>query len=170
MAVYQYFLAVIPKEGINIKHKIIPSEINVNTETGYFEFDSEIYWNEVKINLEIIITKIDSIIERADWGNDSTSFNWKNYTENVDNDASIYLEEQNLKIKEFSFRADLREKNLEFLKNMIELGKENEWFFMDRNGKLLNPELEEIMKSIQTSNAYSFLEDPHKFLDNINKK
>src|SRR5690554_731584 len=88
MAVYQYFLAVIPKEGINIKHKIIPSEINVNTETGYFEFDSEIYWNEVKINLEIIITKMDSIIERANWGNDSTNFNWKHYTENVDNDAS----------------------------------------------------------------------------------
>lgn len=170
MAVYQYYLEVIPKQGILKKHEIIPLKINVSSETGYFESDSEIYWKEMKIIPDTIIPKIDSIIKRANWGNDKTSFNWKHYTETLDNDVSIYLDELNLTIKEFSFRADLRQKNYEFLKNMIQLGKENAWLFMDRNGLLMNPEFEEIEKSILNSNAYKFLEDPHDFLDNLPEK
>lgn len=170
MAVYQYFLAVIPKNGIIKKYEKIPSKIKISTETGYFEFDSEIYWNEVKINVEKIINQIDSIIERAKWGNEKTSYNWKYYSEILDNDASIYLNESNLKIKEFSFRADLRDENLEFMKSMISLGKENEWLFMDRNGILMNPDFKEIKESVQNSNAFSFIKDPHKFLDNLNHK
>ena len=170
MAVYQYFLEVIPKQGILKKHKEIPKKINVSTETGYFESDSEIYWIEAKLNPENIIPKIDAIIERANWGNDKTNFNWKRYSETLDNDASIYLNETDFTIKEFSFRADLRENNLEFLKNMINLAEKNEWLFMDRSGKLMNPNFEEIKISIQNSNAYSFIKDPHKFLDNLNSK
>ena len=170
MAVYQFYLEVLPKEEILKKHNLIPSYIKVSTETGYFESDSELYWNEVKCSYENIIPKIDSIIDRANWGNDKTSFNWKRYSETLDNDASIYLNESDFTIKVFSFRADLREENLEFLKNMMNLAIENEWMFMDRNGLLINPNLEELTKSILKSNAYNFLENPHKFLDNLEKK
>lgn len=170
MAVYQFYLEVLPKEGILKKHNLIPSYIKVSTETGYFESDSELYWNEVKCSSENIIPKIDSIIDRANWGNDKISFNWKRYSETLDNDASIYLNESDFTIKVFSFRADLREENLEFLKNMINLAIENEWMFMDRNGLLINPNLEELTKSILKSNAYNFLKNPHKFLDNLEKK
>ena len=169
MAVYQYYLEVIPKEGILKKRKVIPSKIRVSTETGYFESDSEIFWKEVKYSPENIIAKIDSIINRANWRNDNTSFNWKSYSENLDNDASIYLNEYDFTIKEFSFRVDLREENLEFLKNMIKLANENEWMFMDRTGLLINPNIEELKDSILKSNAYRFLENPHKFLDNLEK-
>jgi len=169
MAVYQYYLEVLPKEGILKKHNLIPSHIKVSTETGYFESDSELYWNEVKYSSENIITKIDSIIDRANWGNNKTSFEWKRYTETLDNDVSIYLNESDFTIKEFSFRADLREENLEFLKNMIKLANENEWFFMDRNGLLINPNLEELINNILKSNAYKFLENPNNFFDDLEK-
>ena len=82
----------------------------------------------------------------------------------------MFLDEESLTIREFSFRADLREKNFTFLKNMIALGKENEWIFMDRKGILMKPNVEEIKNSIRNSNAYSFLKDPIKFLENIEKK
>jgi hypothetical protein len=170
MAVYQYYLAVVPKQGIEKKHDFIPPEIGVSTETGYFESDAEIYWKVVEMKADDIVTKMDIILNRAKWGNDKTSINWKTYSEEVDNDASIYLDEKSLTIKEFSFRADLREKNLKFLKNMIALGVENEWFFFDRKGKLMKPDFEEIKNSIRNSNAYSFLEDPIKFLENIAKQ
>ncbi len=170
MAVYQYYLAVVPKQGIEKRHDSIPAEIGVSTETGYFESDAEIYWKEVETKEDDIVTKIDLIVNRAKWGNDKTSINWKTYSEEVDNDASIYLDEESLTIREFSFRADLREKNLKFLKNMIALGVENEWLFFDRKGKLMKPDFEEIKNSIRNSNAYSFLEDPIKFLENIDKQ
>lgn len=170
MAVYQYYLAVVPKQGIEKRHNSIPSEIGVSTETGYFESDAEIYWKEVEMKADDIVTKIDLIVNRAKWGNNKTSINWKTYSEEIDNDASIYLDEESLTIREFSFRVDLREKNLKFLNNMIALGVENEWLFFDRKGKLIKPDFKEIKNSIRNSNAYSFLEDPIKFLVNIDKQ
>jgi hypothetical protein len=170
MAVYQYYLGIIPKQGIENKYDFIPTEIGVSTETGYFETDAKIYWKEIQMKADNFIAKIDIIVNRANWGNDKTSINWKTYSEEVDNDASIYLDEKSLTIREFSFRADLREKNLNFLKNMIALGVENEWLFFDRKGKLMKPDFEEIKNSIGNSNAYSFLEDPIKFLENIDKQ
>lgn len=170
MAVYQYYLAVVPKQGIEKKHSSFPKEIGVNVETGYFESDAELYWKEVPMKADNIVAKMDLFVERAKWGNDKTSINWKTYSKDVDNDAAIYLDEESLTIKEFSFRADLRENNLAFLKNMIELGKANEWLFFDRNGKLMNPNFEEIIISIQNSNAYSFINDPIKFIENIDNE
>jgi hypothetical protein len=170
MAVYQYYLAVVPKQGIEKKYDSIPTEIGVSTETGYFESDAEIYWKEVEMKADDIVTEMDLIVNRANWGNDKTCINWKTYSEEVDNDASIYLDEESLTIREFSFRVDLRETNLKFLKNMIELGVENEWLFFDRKGKLMKPDFEDIKNSIRNSNAYIFLEDPIKFLENIDNQ
>jgi hypothetical protein len=170
MAVYQYYLAVVPKQGIEKKHDSIPNEIGVSTETGFFESDAAIYWKEVEMKAVDIVSKVDLIVKRAKWGNDRTSINWKTYTDQVDNDAAIYLDEESLTIREFSFRADLREKDFTFLKNMIELGKENGWLFMDRKGKLMKPNFEEIKNSIRNSDAHSFLKDPIKFLENIDNK
>lgn len=169
MAVYQYYLGVVPKQGIKKKHGSIPDQIGVSMETEYFESDAEIYWEEVEMKADDFITKIDLIVKRAKWGNDNTSYNWKTYSEDVDNDAYMNLDEKSLTIREFSFRADLREKKLFFLKNMIELAIENEWLFFDGKGKLMKPDFEEIKNSIKNSNAYRFLEDPIKFLENIKK-
>lgn len=169
MAVYQYYLAVVPGNGILKRHESKPDSIGVSTETGYFESDAEIYWKIMGVKVDDILPKIDRIVKRANWGNEKTSFNWKIYTDELDNDASIYLDDQTLAIAEFSFRADLRESGLTFLMNMIELGKENYWMFMDRSGKLMNPDFEEIKVSIRDSNAYSFLKDPIKFLENVDK-
>lgn len=170
MAIYQYYLAVVPKEGILKKHDLIPAKIGVYTETGYFESDAELYWKEIDKKTEDITPKIDSIVKRADWGSSSSSFNWKTYTEALDNDAFIRLDEETFSITEFSFRADLREYGFTFLKNMIELGKENDWMFMDRKGKLMNADFEEIKESILNSNAHSFLKDPIRFLESLDNK
>ena len=167
MAIYQYYLAVVPLEGILKKHKLIPKEIRINTETGYFESDAELYWKEINQIADEISPKIDSFIKRADWGNDNTSFNWKTNSKVLDNDAFMGINEKTFSITEFSFRADLREDGFTFLKNMIELGKENNWMFMDRKGKLMNSDFEEIKASIQNSDAHSFLTDPIKFLENL---
>ena len=170
MAVYQYYLAIIPRQGIEKIHDLIPNEIRVSTETGYFESDAKKYWKAVNLKADDLVSKVDSIVKRAKWGNDKTSFHWKTYTDQVDNDAAIYLDAESCTIKEFSFRADLRETDFTFLKNMIELGKENGWLFMDRKGKLMKPDFEEIKNSIRDSNAHRFLKDPIKFLEDISKK
>ncbi|MCU4177815.1 hypothetical protein [Carboxylicivirga sp. N1Y90] len=170
MAVYQYYLAIVPKQGIEKKHDSIPNEIRVSSETGYFESDAKIYWKEVKMQADDIVSKVDLIIKRANWENNKTSIYWKTYNDLVDNDVAIFLNEESMSIRDFSFRVDLRENDLTFLKNMIELGNENGWLFMDRKGKLMKPDFEEIKNSIRNSNAHRYLKDPIKFLQNIDKK
>lgn len=159
MAIYQYYLTIIPKEGILKRHNLAPSEIEASTKTGFFESDIKLYWKELSKNADEIVKKIDLIVDRANWGNSETSYNWKTYSEKVDNDAFISLDEISLTITEFSFRADLREKGFTFLKNMIELGKENNWMYMDIKGKLMRADFEEIKDSIRNSDAYNFLKD-----------
>jgi hypothetical protein len=41
MAIYQFYLAIIPKNGVEIKHGRIPNEIAVSIENGYFEANTE---------------------------------------------------------------------------------------------------------------------------------
>ncbi|MEQ8469869.1 MAG: hypothetical protein RIC35_01710 [Marinoscillum sp.] len=167
MAIYQYYLAVIPLEGVQKKHDSIPDSIRTSTETGYFESEAKIYWKEAEISANELVSELDGIITRANWGNDDTSYNWKKHTREADNDASIFLEEGSSFIKEFSFRADLREKNLTFLLNMIELGKSHNWVFMDRTGKLMKADFEIIKDSIKRSNNYKFLKDPEDYLNSL---
>ncbi|WCL80968.1 hypothetical protein PPO43_13420 [Saprospira sp. CCB-QB6] len=167
MAIYQYYLKVLPKQGVEKKHDSLPARIAVSTASGYFESDAKIYWKEVAIEATAIVSKVDALIKRANWGNNKTSFHWKTYSDKTDNDADLYLAEDSLLISEFSFRADLREEGCNFLKNMIRLGQENDYLFMDRKGNLMPPDFQEIKNSIQASNAYRFLKNPVAFLKSL---
>ena len=168
MAIYQYFLAFVPKKGLLAKHKLIPNKIEINTESEYFEAKTDTYWELSEIAFDEIKIEIDKIVNIANWGNEKDSFNWKTYSTELDNDAfmSINLESKN--IKELSFRADLREPTLKFLNGMLELAERNKMMMMDRKGNLLNPEINEIEKNIKLSNSFKFIENPEKFFNDLN--
>jgi len=167
MAIYQYYLAFVPKIGLIKKHKIIPTQIEISTETGYFDAKTDEYWKLAKINFLEIKVGIDKIVDKADWGNDKDIFNWKTYKAELDNDASLCINFENEEITELSFRADLREPNLNFLNGMLELAKKYEMMLMDRKGNLLNPEFNEIKDFIKVSNTFKFIENPEKFIDDL---
>lgn len=167
MAIYQFYLAVIPKIGVLECYDTIPSVINPSIEDGYFNSNTELFWNKAKIKPEHIVSRIDNMVDRAPWGNSEDSFNWKTYSKTTDNDAYISLDKDK-HIKELTFRADLREPKLKFLKAMLQLGKTEDFLFMDRKGKLSNYEFENVKTLIKNSNAYRFLKDPEKFFDDLN--
>lgn len=58
MALYQFYLAVIPKSGLLKMHSEIPLEISISTSDGYFKSNTEKYWNKVLINSEEIIQEL----------------------------------------------------------------------------------------------------------------
>lgn len=167
MAIYQFYLTVIPKQSVLEKFDSVPETIPPNTETGYFESNTEIFWNTAQVTATEIVKRIDTIVKRAEWGNSDYSFNWKTYSLQVDNDAYLSLNKETLYIESLSFRADLREPNLKFLEDMISLGKEYNWLFIDRKGTIAKPYFEEIKTLIKTSNAYRFLKDPDQFFDDL---
>lgn len=167
MAIYQYYLAVVPESGVLKQHGVKPDTIEIGSATEYFESNTAGYWKEAGVLGEDILSLMDKLLARTTWGNGKTTIFWKVKTEEVDNDASLELDEETMAVKEFSFRADLREKNLDFLMKMIELGKANQWLFMDRTGKLMNPDFDEMKEFILESKTFKFLTDPKAYLDRL---
>ena len=167
MAIYQYYLAFIPKIGLLKKHEVIPNQIEIGQQTEYFEANTDEYWELAQIPFHEIKVGIDKIVEKANWGNNNDSFNWKTYKSEIDNDAWMSINPETGNITELSFRADLREPNLKFLNGMLELAKTHKMMLMDRKGNLLNPEFNEIKSFIKMSNSFKFLENPEKFFDDL---
>lgn len=167
MAIYQYYLAFIPKVGLVKKHEVIPNQIGIGQQTEYFEANTDEYWESSQIRFHEIKARIDKIVDKANWGNDNDSFNWKTNKGEIDNDAWMSIDPETENITEFSFIADLREPSLKFLIEMLELAKTHKMMLMDRKGNLLNPEFKEIKSFIKMSNPFKFIENPENFIDDL---
>jgi len=181
MAVWQFYLEVIPKEGIENFHSNIPEKVKMSTEDDFFSADTEKYWNVLEVSPQKVILRIDSIVERARWSNNSKSYSWKSseimlkpdrsnpyeVLNATDNDAFLIVDTDTDCIKHLHLRADLREENLLFLKRVVELGKESNWMFMDRKGFLVEPNFSQVMERVKLSNALRFLKDPIEFVKDL---
>ena len=181
MAIYQFYIAAIPKKGIVDFLGEIPKKLKVDfqkqTENflndemeddfDYFESVQHKCWNLAKINSQEIVSRLDQILDRADWGNDKESNNWKTQTIDIDNDAWVLTNEEQSQILEFTFRVDLRQPQLKFLMEMMDLSKEKELLFVDSKGNLAEPEIQKVMQLIEKSNALKFIENPTKFLTDL---
>lgn len=168
MAIYQFSLELIPKKGLLINHGKIPDKlILTKDEEGYIESNANEYWKLSKIKSDEIIKEIDKLLHRADWGNSENSVNWKIETKEVDNDAWMLFDETTGIIQELSFRADLREKELNFLKDMVLLAERHEFLLANKKGFIINPNKEELKELIKTSNPYKFVSNPQKFLTDL---
>jgi hypothetical protein len=171
MAIYQYYLAFIPKIGLEKYFQNIPEKIEIIKNTEYFEAKIDKYWKLAEMPFQNLKTDIDKIIDKASWGNDDEkSYNWKRYTTELDNDAFMAVNNINNRITEFSFRADLGEPNLTFLIQMLDLAKKYEMKVMDRKGNIIEPELTIVKDFIKLSNSYRFIENPENFLDGLHNK
>ena len=176
MAISQYYMAIIPKQGIIEYFGEVPKVLEVDfqkrTESflnetmeddyDYFEFIQHKCWANSKISSKEIINLMDKKLNRADWGNDNEGNNWKTETTEIDNDAWLLVDEENI-IIEFTFRADLRQPKLKFLLEMIELCYENEFLLIDIGGNVVEPDLEKVIELIKVSNAYKFVVNPNQY-------
>lgn len=167
MAIYQFYLAVFPRYGLIKKYGKVPDKIKVVREDEYHEPNRQEYWELTEIDPSEKIEEIDKLLSRANWGNGSFSYNWKTYSEELDNDAWMLVNERTGKIQELSFRADLREKDLKFLKDLLGLAMKYDWLLMDIDGNLVSPEWQEVSKLVKESKSYRFLQDPIRYLNDV---
>lgn len=172
MAIYQFNLTAIPRIFVLDRFGRIPNSIDLEAiEQREPDIDpvdnTQNWWKAIDIDSKAIVARIDKYVSRAKWGNSEYSFNWKTDSIETDNDAYLSLNEKTGGIESLSFRADLREKGLVFLKNMILLASEKDWLLMDLKGNLSLPQMEEVKKIIEISNCHRFLTNPEKFFDDL---
>jgi hypothetical protein len=182
MAVWQMHLAAIPRKGIVEKLGFIPEKLPIILAEN--EVLKEKYslkelianknkwveesWYLIDIQPIEIIHQVDKYVKRGNYGSD-LFMNWKTYSEETDNDASLSIDAETGKIKELIFRTDLREKELKFLKNILHLSQLYDWLLVDFEGQIADPNKDDIKHLIQRSNAFKFLENPIKYLTDLNK-
>ena len=167
MAVWQYLLIVVTEKSIDSNYKCIFK----NNKTKYLP-ETKSFWEDFNGDINSIILEMNQIIPKANWGTD-TFICWKgNGNNEEDNDASICLSNDKTKIEEFHFRIDLRKSSNinHVLQSILNICKKNQFVLIDIKGNVFKPQLEDILKSMKTSNATAFLTDPIKFLENLSKK
>ena len=181
MAIYQFYLAVIPEKGMLEYFGEIPGKLDIDfqkrtndflektnaNEKDYVEKVMHKCWELTKHYPDNIIAEIDKELDRATWGNDNGSNNWKTETNEIDNDAYLLTNVEFNEIREFTFRADLRDRKMTFLRKMINLSKNNHFLLMDINGNLVNPNIKEVLRLIQKSNSFKVVENPLGFLKDL---
>lgn len=166
MAIWQYLLIVVPKNSIDKNYNIFE-----NNETDFLP-DTDSFWENFDGDIPSIISELDQIIPKANWGND-TFINWKGDGNNdEDNDACICLSDDKTKIKEFQFRIDLRKASniTNVLQSILNLCKKNQFVLIDLKGEIFKPEMQYSMESLKNSNAMKFIADPIQFFENLENK
>lgn len=170
MAIYQFYLALVPEVGLLQKHTVIPEQIATSTKDGYFEANTEAYWAMAEMEASGMIQDMDALLNRSSWGNTEHSFTWKTCTNLCDNDAYIEFNQHTGFVKECLFRADLTEYGLYFLKAMLRYARRYNCVLMDRNGYIAKPETELVWAMIKRADKDRFLKDPEAFLKGIVSK
>lgn len=180
MAIYQFYLATLPKEETIEYFDGLPSRISSELQKGisssldekfedefvYRELIQHKCWSKANFDPRPIIDGLDKKLKPAQWGNSETSFKWKNENEREDNDAWISLNEQK-KIEEFAFRCDLRQPEIKFLREMILLAHDFDLLFVDIKGNIATPEFDFVIDLVRDSNAYRYIINPKKLIDDI---
>ncbi|MFC0777105.1 hypothetical protein [Flavobacterium sp. HJSW_4] len=159
MAIWQYLLIVVPENSIDKNCNIFE-----DNETEFLP-DTNSYWENFVGSPNDIISELDQILPKANWG-DETYLNWKgDSNKDEDNDACICLTDDTNQIEEFQFRIDLRKASniTDILQSILKLCKKHNLVLIDLKGEIFEPNLEYILKSIKASNAARFLNDPIKF-------
>jgi len=67
-------------------------------------------------------------------------------------------------------RIDLRQPVRGFLMNLIRLARKYDCLFVTTNMRVLEPTLSNLMKAMQESDAYRFVDAPENFLDSLNSE
>lgn len=182
MAVWQYFLKVIPKISVIKKYGLVPPKLEIN-HAGWAKYQQNAWkgirskidfedaqtinwWKDISFDKERTVSAINNLIKQCGWS-DTNTIGWKGDTRNnQDNDVYIHFNESG-KINSFTFRTDLRDDSLDFLDEMLKICKANEWLVMDGNGLLFEPRFLEVYQSMRNSNASKFLENPEKFFEDL---
>ena len=164
MAIWQYLLIVVPEKSIDNNYQCIFK----NNKTEFLP-ETNSFWKNFEGDIPLIISELDQIIPKANWGNE-TYLNWKgNGNNDEDNDACICLSDDKTKIEEFQFRIDLRKASniTTVLHAILNLCKKNQFVLIDLKGEIFKPEMQYIRESLKTSNAMKFIADPIQFFENL---
>ena len=167
MAIYQMYIGLIPESGLEEDQPTSDQRIETSTASGYFETNQDEYWRRAKIVHHSITKELDSILERATWGNEEDSNNWKTENQIVDHDAYMHFDPVTGYIESLSMRVDMRKFGVRLVPKVLEIATNHELMISGRNGVLYSPTKVDFWKMCEGTSTMKFLTEPREFLEEI---
>jgi hypothetical protein len=176
MASWQFNLFLIPRVSLLNRYKHIPMKLYVDhrnednrlkTNLEAYEIDDALdvdWWTDLNIYTSDLFPIIE---EFAALGNNWSTESLKNFGDSDKNDIHVHFNKDTQQIEEVSCRFDLRELNKEFIDKSLLLAQQFNCLLMDNDGILIQPNLSNLFELIKSSNAFRFVSDPEKYLDDI---
>ena len=181
MAIWQFDIYFIPRQSLLDKYGHVPAQLEINKDawSGYFEnFDLENepdfedaltiqWWSNLNLDARDLLQTLQSFGELQEWTANTNGL--RSFGDTETNDISVCFDHVTNKVKELSCRLDLRQIDKGFIKKALSLAIQFDCLLMDRQGRLYEPTIEDLIDKIHLSNANRFVEDPGLFLDDLSK-
>ena len=181
MAIWQFNIYFIPRQSLLDRYGHIPTQLEMNKEgwndwieTGEFEKEPEFedamtidWWLNLNLDVNKLLPTLQQFGELQEWTRESKGS--RRFGDDETNDISVCFDHETKKVQTLSCRLDLREIDKSFINKALSLATRFDCLFMDTEGELYEPTLENLADAIQFSNAYRFVEDPKQFLDDLSK-
>ncbi|MBI2824087.1 MAG: hypothetical protein HYX69_05260 [Planctomycetia bacterium] len=156
MAVWQYDVVVIPKDAVKAFFHSVPRSIRTE------EFDLYEWWTNSKApNVE----ELSSLFPRAAAWSESIKA-WGG----SDDEHRIELHYGDGRLLMVRIRLDLRETVVDMLQAVVRWAKLHDYLFWSESQSVLEPTIEDVVKDIKASRAFSFVCDPIAFLEKVEKE
>jgi hypothetical protein len=153
MAIWQYNLKIIPSGESITKLNINSDELNAN-DAGLL-----LSWHDYAIRDSSIVEISQYLKPHKSWSEDIKQFGALDET-------CMELYYDGSELEEVSIRIDLRSVGYKILNIIIDFVNINNTLMINDNGEIIGNTLEELIKDIKKSKAYSFLRDPKIFFEN----
>ena len=167
MAIYQMYIGLVPKRGLDEPLLVGDQRVETSTASGYFETNVNKVWSRSKVNYLSITEHLDEILERASWGNEEDSNNWKTENDLVDHDAYMEFDPVTGYIKSLSMRVDMRKFGVCLVPKVLKIATNHELMISSRDGVLYSPTKNGFWKMCEGTNTMKFLTRPREFFDEL---
>jgi hypothetical protein len=137
---------------------------------GKPDFDDALtisWWLNLNININELLPTLKEFGELQEWS--AKAIGLRRFGDTETNDISVCFDNETHNIEEVSCRIDLRKVNKGFIDKALALAARFDCLLMDKQGKLYEPTIKNLLDTIQSFNAGRFVENPKQFLDDLSK-
>ena len=181
VAIWQFHIYFIPRQSLLDKYGHVPTQLEMNKEgwADYiekFNLDEEPefegamtvqWWLNLNVDINELLPILQQFGEMQEWT--ATTDGLRSFGDTETNDISVCFDHQTNKVQELSCRLDLRQIDKAFVAKFLSVAKRFDCLLMDRQGKLYEPTIENLVDKIELSNANRFVDDPRQFLEDLSK-
>ena len=181
MAIWQFHIYFIPRQSLFDKYGHIPTQLEMNKEgwSNYIQngnldkepdFEDALtisWWSNLNLDINKLLPTLQKIGKLQEWTARANGL--RRFGDTEANDISVCFDLKTNKVEELSCRLDLRQIDKDFTKKTLSLATQFDCLLMDKQGRIYEPTLENLVDAIQLSNANRFVEDPRLFLDDLSK-